>query len=51
MQLIIGQRADVGDFLSDASVIPTPIPWVGAVDTKPTAKMTNSRVILMTFDM
>ena len=46
MQLIIGQRPDIDDL-----VVPVPIPCVDAVETKPTVKTTNSRVILITFDM
>jgi hypothetical protein len=47
MQLIIGQRLDTpGDL-----VVPPPIPCVDAVEAKPTASTTNSRVILIAFDM
>jgi hypothetical protein len=51
MQLIIGQRLDIVGFTPSDLVVPAPIPCVDAVETKPTAKTTNSRVILMTFDM
>jgi hypothetical protein len=53
MQLGIGsgQPNKVCAFTPSDSIVRAPIPCVGAVETKPTAKTTTSRVILMTFDM
>jgi hypothetical protein len=53
MQLGIGsgQPNNVGGFAPDASVIRVPIFCVGAVETKPTAMTTESKTILMIFDM
>jgi hypothetical protein len=53
MQLGIGsgQPNKVCEFPSVDSIVLALIPCVGAVETKPTARTINSRVILMTFDM